>query len=331
MKGYGKMSKESAGFHAVPPLVDRYGRAVDYMRISVTDRCNLRCLYCMPEEGVRLIPHEKVLRYEEILEVVRAARQLGFRRFRITGGEPLVRRGILWFLERLTGKGIDYSITTNGLLLARFARDLKGVGLERINVGLDTLKAARFKAVTKREGLHDVLRGIDVARAEGIKKVKVNVVVMKGINDDEIEDFIEWARSLHLAIRFIEFMPVYYGDLFVSLGPHINRFRSRNDVEVVQEHGGGPARNFRYRDGSGTVGFIMPRTEPFCRCCNRLRLTSDGMLLPCLFSKSGFDVRGPLRRGDDITGVIIRAVQAKPEGHNLRMKLHGYGMHALGG
>ena len=313
------------------PLVDPYGRVVDYLRISVTDRCNLRCVYCMPEAGVASIPHEEILRYEEIMAVIDEARLLGFSRFRVTGGEPLVRRGIIWFLSMLSEKGVDYSLTTNGLLLRRCARELRGSGLKRINVGLDTLDGDTFQRITGAGGLGEVFRGIEAVRGEGIQSVKVNVVVMRGINDDEIDDFIAWGRRERLDVRFIEFMPVCGEDLFVSLKPVIQSMNARDGIEPSRETGGGPAKSFRYRDGGAGIGFILSRTEPFCAACNRLRLTADGALLPCLFSREGIDLRGPLRRGNPIAGLIMKAVGAKPEGHNLNMKLSRYGMYALGG
>ncbi|MEI6632648.1 MAG: GTP 3',8-cyclase MoaA [Chlamydiota bacterium] len=315
----------------MPPLVDPLGRPVTYLRISVTDRCNLRCGYCMPREGVNPIPHADVLRYEEILAVVRAARSLGFDRFRVTGGEPLARRGVLWLLERLASEGAPVSITTNGILLARFARDIAGAGLRRINVGLDTLRGDRFHRITGTDGLAIVLRGIDAARAEGIAPLKVNVVVMRGVNDDEVVDFIDWGRRERLDVRFIEFMPVRGEDLFVSLAPFIASVERSGGLHPAAIEGGGPARSFRYLDGAGTVGFIMPRTEPFCAGCNRVRLTADGTLLPCLFSQEGIPLRDALRSGGDIAALIRDAVRAKPEGHGLKMRLHRYGMHALGG
>jgi GTP 3',8-cyclase len=315
----------------MPPLVDPLGRPVTYLRISVTDRCNLRCGYCMPDEGVSPIPHADVLRYEEILAVVRAARSLGLDRFRITGGEPLVRQGVLWLLERLAAEGAPVSLTTNGILLDRFARDLAGAGLRRINVGLDTLRGDRFRRITGTDGLAIVLRGIDAARAEGIAPLKVNVVVMRGVNDDEVGEFIDWGRRERLDVRFIEFMPVRGEDLFVSLEPFIASVGGSGELEPAAVESGGPARSFRYRDGVGTVGFIMPRTKPFCAACNRLRLTADGTLLPCLFSREGIPLRDALRSGGDIAALIRKAVEAKPEGHNLKMRLHRYGMHALGG
>lgn len=315
----------------MPPLLDPSGRPVTYLRISVTDRCNLRCSYCMPREGVTPIPHADILRYEEIMEVVRAARPLGFGRFRITGGEPLVRRGVLWLLERIAAEGAAVSITTNGMLLGRFARDLLRAGVRRVNVGLDTLRPDRFLRITGTDGLATVLGGLGEARAAGIPSLKVNMVVMRGINDDEVGEFIEWGRRERLDVRFIEFMPVCGEDRFVSLEPFAEAAEKSGGLDPCAAEGGGPARTFRYRDGTGTVGFIMPRTAPFCDGCNRLRLTADGTLLPCLFSREGIPLREALRSGGDVAALIRRAVMAKPEGHNLHMRLHRYGMHALGG
>lgn len=315
----------------MPSLVDGLGRRVTYLRISVTDRCNLRCFYCMPQGGVPPIRHDEVLRYEEILTVVRAARSLGFERFRVTGGEPLVRRGLPWLIERFAVEGAPVSLTTNGILLARFARDLAEAGLRRVNVGLDTLRSDRFLRVTGADGLAEVLRGIDAAREAGIATLKVNVVVMHGVNDDEVTGFIAWGRRERLDIRFVEFMPVRGEDLFVSLEPHIRLMEQGGNTEPTPAGGEGPARSFRYRDGAGSVGFILPRTRPFCDGCNRLRLTANGVLLPCLFSREGIGVRDALRAGRDVAPLIRTAVRAKPEGHNLEMRLHRYGMHALGG
>lgn len=315
----------------IQPLSDAYGRVVDYLRVSVTDRCNFRCFYCMPRGGVAPIPHERILRYEEILSVIDAARRLGFRKFRITGGEPLVRRGITWLLNALSERGVDYSLTTNGLLLGRFAGELAAAGLKRINVGLDTLDADTFRRITGSGGLEEVFRGIDAAREEGIRSVKVNVVVMRGVNDGEMDDFMAWGRRERLDVRFIEFMPVYGEDLFVSLGPVVESMNSREGIEPSKESGAGPAKSFRHRDGAASIGFILSRTEPFCASCNRLRLTADGTLLPCLFSREGVHLCGPLRERKRIDGLIMGAVSAKPEGHNLNMRLSRYGMYALGG
>ncbi|MCX6353613.1 MAG: GTP 3',8-cyclase MoaA [Candidatus Aureabacteria bacterium] len=312
-------------------LRDHYNRAVDYLRISVTDRCNLRCFYCMPESGVQMMSHEDILRYEEILEVVDAASSLGFTRFRITGGEPLVRRGVLWLLEKLSERGVNYSITTNGILLRQYASDLRRAGLRRINIGLDTLDRKTFHRITRQDALPDVFRGIDAVRGMGLDSIKINVVVMKTVNEHEIDGFMEWGRRENLDIRFIEYMPVCGGDLFVPLTPLIRAREERGDFVELKERGGGPARNFRYKGADTTVGFILPRSRPFCATCNRLRFTADGTLLPCLFSRSGVDLRDSLRRGAPVEPLIRRAIEDKPRGHELNMKLHRYAMHALGG
>ncbi|MDD5557069.1 MAG: GTP 3',8-cyclase MoaA [bacterium] len=313
------------------PPVDGHGRPIDYLRISVTDRCNLRCVYCMPPGGVPLVGHGDILRYEELLRVIGAARRLGFRRFRITGGEPLVRRGLLPFLHRLTEAGVPYSMTTNGLLLGRFAGELARAGLARVNVGLDSLRPETFRRITGRDGLEEVLRGIEAARREGIGRIKVNVVVMRGMNEGEVDGFIEWGRRERLDVRFIEFMPVYGEDRYVSLAPWVEALRRDPALAPEADEGGGPAVRFRYLRGEGSVGFILPRSEPFCGGCNRLRLTADGTLLPCLFSTDGVGLRDPLRRGEAIGPLIEEAVRAKPAGHAFRMRLGRYAMHALGG
>jgi cyclic pyranopterin phosphate synthase len=285
----------------------------------------------MPRSGVRSIPHGEILRYEEILTVIEAARALGFRRFRITGGAPLVRRGVLWFLRELNRQRISYTMTTNGLLLSRFVGELRDAGIERINVGLDTLGRRTFRDITGMDGLDDVLRGIEAARGAGIAAVKVNVVVMRGVNEGEVGGFIDWGRRERLDIRFIEFMPVCGEDLYLPLKPFIDSLERQQRYKRVTDAGGGPAQCFRDTETGSTVGFILPRTAPFCTACNRLRLTADGTLLPCLFSSDGIDLRGPLRRGENISELISLAVRSKPEGHKLNMKLHRYGMHALGG
>jgi cyclic pyranopterin phosphate synthase len=222
-------------------------------------------------------------------------------------------------------------MTTNGLLLERYSVALAGAGLERINVGFDSLRPGRFHAITRGGELRGVLRGIDAVRSAGIGGIKINVVVMRGVNDDEMEDFQDWARSEGLAIRFIEFMPVYGEDMFVSLKPRIESFRKRKDVRPIVEDGGGPARSFRYGENGSTVGFILPRSEQFCDQCNRLRLTADGKLLPCLFSQEGIDIKAALRSASDIAGLIRMAAGRKPACYDLGMELKNYGMYALGG
>jgi cyclic pyranopterin phosphate synthase len=329
------MSKNFMKYSGLPDtrLTDTHDRTVTYLRVSITDRCNLNCVYCNPSRHTKKLSQSDILTYEELLRVMAVGADLGITKIRITGGEPLVRKDACLFMGRVAAiPGItDISLTTNGVLLARFARDLAGSGIRRVNVGLDTLRTSRFAEITGTDGLREVLRGIDAARSEGIAPLKVNVVVMRGVNDDEVEDFIAWGRRERLDVRFIEFMPVRGEDLFASLAPFAAAAENSGDLEPAEVEGGGPARSFRYRNGEGTVGFIMPRTRPFCDGCNRLRLTADGTLLPCLFSRDGIPLREALRGGGEIEALIRKAVQAKPEGHNLEMRLHRYGMHALGG
>ena len=285
-------------------LRDGFGRVHDDLRISVTDRCNLRCAYCMPEEPVWL-PRASLLRYEEIDRLARIAAGLGVRRLRLTGGEPLVRRDLPDLVCRLASiPGIDdLSLTTNGLLLEGVARELRAAGLGRINVSLDTLDPARFAQMTRRPALARVLAGIAAAAAAGFRPIKVNTVVLRGLNDDEIEPLVARARDEGWELRFIEFMPLENGGTWdrsrVVTGAEI---RARIDavwpVEADRpDDPHAPATRFRFRDGLGTVGFIDSVTAPFCSSCSRLRLTSDGHLRVCLYDDDETDLRTPLRTG----------------------------------
>lgn len=303
-------------------LLDGYKRVIDYLRISVTDRCNLRCIYCMPAEGVKNIPHQEILRYEEIIEVIQTARQLGFRRFRITGGEPLIRKGILEFLESLKTLGVSFSLTTNGVLLKEYAKALARVGLSRINISLDSLQKQKFYQITRGGVLSKVLEGIELARKQSFSPIKINTVVMNGINEDEIDNFIHWAKMNELNIRFIEFMPVGTGkDLFYPLKEIMEELIQKNDLVPTEIPGSGPARNFRFKNSKGSVSFILPRSQPFCYQCNRLRLTADGKLRPCLASETEIEIKSILRQNhteQDIASLIKKAVALKPKGHNFK-------------
>ncbi|MFB0526219.1 MAG: GTP 3',8-cyclase MoaA [bacterium] len=298
-------------------LVDRYNRKIDYLRISVTDRCNLRCFYCMPRSGIQKISSQEILKYEELIEIIKCARELGIGKFRITGGEPLVRKGVIGFIERLARLGIDFSLTTNGMLLNRYGRDLFNAGLSRINISLDTLKEDRFNRITGGGNIREVFSGIYAARRLDFSPIKINVVVMRGINDDEIIDFIEWGKKELLNIRFIEFMPLSGEDYFYPLKRVMDNIIKERKLVSVEVSGSGPARNFKSTDGNSIIGFILSRSEPFCNDCNRLRLTSNGMLLPCLFSKKGVNLKKVLREEGDIRGPFYEAVFGKPEKHNL--------------
>jgi cyclic pyranopterin phosphate synthase len=308
-------------------ISDSFQRPINYLRISVTDRCNLRCVYCMPESGVELMSHYDILSYEEIYTVAKAAAELGINRIRLTGGEPLVRAGITDLISLLAGIETieDLSLTTNGILLAQYATGLKEAGLQRVNISLDTLKPDRFRQITRCGNLADTLRGIEAARAAGLTPVKINVVVMAGVNDDEITDFAAKTVTDGWNVRFIELMPVSsnepVSDKLVSVSEIRKRLETMGKLEPWKvDAGNGPAKYFRLPGASGTVGFISPVTEHFCFQCNRLRLTADGKLRPCLLSEAEIDLKGPLRGGapvEELKNLISQAIANKPKGHQL--------------
>lgn len=304
-------------------LFDSFGRRINYLRISVTNRCNLRCIYCMPPEGVPLIPHSEILSYEEISTVVQVAAGLGFNKIRLTGGEPLVRSELSKLVRMLSQiEGIEgISLTTNGTLLKKYAWELKGAGLTRVNVSLDTLKADKFREITRLGDLENVLDGIEAAKDAGLAPVKINMVVMRGINDDEVLDFANMTREEEWDVRFIELMPFAGVAELVPSGELRWRIRSLGALEpCLPSVGNGPARYYRLSGAKGTIGFISSITEPFCSTCNRLRLTSDGQLYPCLLSGDGVDLKGPLRSNasmQEIERLILKAVISKPEHHRL--------------
>ncbi len=277
------------------------------LRISVTDRCDLRCIYCMPESGVSLVPMADMLAYEEIAAVASAAMALGVRRFRLTGGEPLARRGLAALVRLLAGLGPDdLALTTNGLSLAGFAADLKAAGLTRVTISLDTLRRERFETITRRTGLERIFAGLDAARAAGLVPVKVNTVVIRGVNDDEVLDFVRFAEKERVEVRFIELMPTS------GLSPECKElgswrpalFVKGEEVRARIAEAFGPLERVPDADGvadiyllNGTtrLGFITPVSEPFCRGCERLRLGPDGRLKVCLFDRGGLDLRKALR------------------------------------
>lgn len=308
-------------------ISDSFTRPINYLRISVTDRCNLRCIYCMPPEGVRTLDHARILRYEEIVAVARAAAELGINKVRITGGEPLVRANLAELAAMLASvpEIDDLSLTTNGTLLARQARDLRESGLKRVNISLDSLRPERFSRITRRGELADVLAGIEAARGAGFRPVKINVVAIRGINDDELVDFARRTIDDGWHVRFIEYMPVGSGqaeaeDRFISIAQIMERLSELGPLEPGKLDGNGPAKYFRLPGARGTIGFISPVSEHFCFQCNRLRLTAEGKLRPCLLSDEEIDVRGVLRQGaspNEIKAIINRAIDAKPERHRL--------------
>ncbi|MGD1120103.1 MAG: GTP 3',8-cyclase MoaA [Dehalococcoidales bacterium] len=308
-------------------LSDSFQRPINYLRISVTDRCNLRCVYCMPPEGITLMSHYDILSYEEIYTLVKAAAELGINKVRLTGGEPLVRAGLPDLVQLIAGIDSinDISLTTNGILLAKYAAELEDAGLMRVNVSLDTLKPERFRQITRCGELADTLKGIEAAKEAGLTPVKINMVVMAGVNDDEIPDFARKTVSDGWNVRFIEQMPVNSAPLsearFYSVNDMRKRIEPLGKLEPVKfEVGNGPAKYFCLPGATGTIGFITPVTEHFCYQCNRLRLTADGKLRLCLLNEDEIDLKEPLRSGASVAELktlIENAIARKPKSHHL--------------
>jgi GTP 3',8-cyclase len=311
-------------------LVDRWGRQITYLRISLTDRCNLRCVYCMPSEGIVLQKHESILRFEEIAAIVRVAALEGVREVRLTGGEPLVRLDLPALVEMIAAiPGIDdISLTTNAVLLGKYAQPLKTAGLRRVNISLDTLRPERFAKITRGGSFQNAWQGILAAEEAGLTPIKINAVAMRGINDDELLDLARLAVDHAWHIRFIELMPVKnqstWGlgfpapeDTYISIAEIKERLRPLELAPAVRENGSGPAREFTIPGGLGRVGFISPVSDHFCQECNRLRLTADGHLRPCLLSDVEVPILPALRQGEDILPYLRQAVNLKPQEHEL--------------
>jgi cyclic pyranopterin phosphate synthase len=321
----GALNVATASMPASGPLVDRYGRIHEDLRISVTDRCNLRCVYCMSEEGMTFLPRSELLSFEEIVRVANVAKSLGVTAIRLTGGEPLVRKGIASLISQLSEIGFDdLALTTNGMQLAAQAQKLADAGLTRVNVSCDSLRADRFEAIRRRGDLATVLGAMDAAEAAGLTPVKVNVVLLRGNNDDEILDFATFARQTGRVVRFIEFMPLDAQGQWnrTQLVPGHEIFERINAVWPLQAvgdlDGPAPAERFRFADGLGEIGLISSVTQPFCGTCNRLRLTADGSIRNCLFSDDEYSVRDVVRADgsdDEIENLLRRAVWAKFPGH----------------
>ncbi|MHB8170154.1 MAG: GTP 3',8-cyclase MoaA [Thermincolia bacterium] len=309
-------------------MQDLFQREINYLRLSITDRCNLRCIYCMPQEGVALSHHEDILRFEELERIVRSAVRIGIRKVRLTGGEPLVRKGLVEFISRLAAipEIDDLALTTNGMLLAGQAKALKEAGLNRVNLSLDTLRGDRFVEITRGGKLADVLLGIKEALAVGLEPVKANMVVMKGFNDDEVLDFARMTQEFPIHIRFVELMPVGESDNWCK-DRHIpvKEIKKMLDPMGKMERakvgaGNGPAKYFRIPGAPGTIGFISAISSHFCDSCNRLRVTSEGKLRLCLHSKSEVDLKGPLRQGaseEELAQIMAEAVKDKPKRHTM--------------
>jgi len=304
-------------------LVDPFGRTVRDLRISVTDRCNFRCQYCMPAEGMQWLPREEILSFEEIERFARICIQtFGFNGIRLTGGEPLVRAHLPELVQRLARLGVDVALTTNGATLRLHASALADAGLKRINISLDSLQKERFLELTRRDELDRVLDGIDAAIDAGLSPVKINAVMMRGINDDEIIDFAEFGREKGVTVRFIEFMPLEAGDIWNEglVVPAQEIIETIDQVIPLKPvvRGNEPAERWRYSDGNGEVGVIASVTKPFCGNCDRVRLTAEGQFRTCLFAVDEFDMRALLRSevGDDaVAKAISDAVGTKWAGH----------------
>ena len=306
-------------------LVDRFGRRVEYVRLSVTDRCDFRCVYCMAEE-MQFLPRSEVLSLEELYQVACAFVEMGVNKIRLTGGEPLVRKGIMGLIEQLGELPAELLITTNGSQLTTMAEELKRAGVDRLNISLDSLQAEKFERLTRKDRLQQVLDGIDAAIAAGFERIKLNAVVLKGRNDDEVVDLVEYARNKGVDITFIEEMPLG------SITEHdrAEAYCSSDEIQQIinqqypllnsTEKTGGPSRYYRMKDSDSRVGFISPHSHNFCSECNRVRVTVEGRLLLCLGNEHSMDLRQVLRENPDDVEVLkqhlIKAMDLKPEQHH---------------
>ena len=325
-------------------LKDQYHRTINYLRISITDRCNLRCQYCMPEEGIPLIPHDDILRYEEILRVVKVYAQAGISKIRITGGEPLIRKEIVDFVAQLAQiSGIrDLSMTTNGVLLRDFAQPLQNAGLKRINVSLDTLDPGKFFLIARRNKFQEVWAGIEEAMKVGLYPVKLNVVTISGTNDNEVLDFARLTQRLPLAVRFIEYMPAGESEWDPTLVFSASKIKEAIEaldelIPITEDENQGPAVRYRFPNSLGEIGFINPVSSHFCDSCNRIRLTPDGHLRTCLFSDDELDLKPFLRKecsDETLLETLHQALAKKPKQHyieTIQFKKCQRTMSAIGG
>ena len=309
------------------PLHDKFGRQITDVRISVTDRCNFRCVYCRSADPENYRPEEELLTWDELVRVARVLRGMGLEKVRVTGGEPMVRPGVVEFIARLRDLGFpDLSMTTNGQLLAERCEPLVRAGLQRINISLDSLDAEKFERVTRTRKFQSVMDGIHAAQGSALKPVKVNAVLVRGLNDDEVEAFAELARRTGIVMRFIEFMPLdadrhWSRELVVPAAEVRRRIEARWPLEQIPHAVSETARKFRFADGApGEIGLISPVTEPFCGHCSRIRVTADGKLRTCLFSQEDHDLRPLVRNGasdEKLAGYIERMVMEKEAGHRI--------------
>lgn len=314
-------------------LKDGHGRRIEYLRVSVTDRCNLKCAYCMPPGGVELSPRCDMLRFKDLIRLIGIFGKVGVRKVRLTGGEPLIRKGIVGFIRQVNKiPGIEQiALTTNGQLLNRMAGNLKEAGVKRVNISLDSLQKERFQSITGHDGLTATLEGIDAVIKAGVKSVKINMVVIKGVNDDEVEAFADMSRRRALQIRFIEFMPAtpeVWDESRLALMSDVKKRVERIGklIPCEKSQWGGPAEIYRFKGAVGEVGFISAVSHHFCAECNRLRLTSTGELLTCLFGDNNLDLKSMLARdasGDEIEAAIKASLKYKNKVRDMAIKQGG--------
>lgn len=308
-------------------LIDKYNRNLNYLRISIIDRCNLKCIYCTPHHLIPKLPYKEILRYEEILRIVRIGVSLGISKVRITGGEPLIRKDVYDFLEQLTEiEGLlDISLTTNGVLLKDNINKIKSAGIKRINISVDTLSRKKFMQITGYDFFDQIWEGIELARKMGFDPIKLNVVPLKGINDDELIDIAGLSFTHPFHIRFIEYMPIGTNQIDIDrhlLAPEIKKRIDKlgNLIPVERSINDGPAERFKFEGARGEIGFIRPISRHFCNTCNRLRLSASGRLRPCLLSDDQEDLKTLLRKecsDSELAEVFLKAVRHKPYQHKL--------------
>ncbi|MCK9444341.1 MAG: GTP 3',8-cyclase MoaA [Tissierellaceae bacterium] len=308
-------------------MIDSFGRKINYLRISLTDRCNLRCKYCMPGTGVSKFSHDDMLTLEELYTITKAFVELGIDKLRFTGGEPLVRKGIVEFIERVSKlDGIrELTMTTNGILLKKYAKDLKEAGLNRVNISLDTLDGDKYREITRLGNIEDVLEGIEEAKRVGLTPIKINTVLIGGFNDDEIEDLANLTVNEKMDVRFIELMPIGEAATWAEenfLSNDIVLERLEGLVAVPSEDKSSPAVYYKLPNAKGRIGIINPITCKFCADCNRVRLTSKGKLKLCLHSDREIDIRKILLEGGDLKKLILKSIGEKEESHHLEAKLY---------
>ncbi|SMC76290.1 GTP 3',8-cyclase MoaA [Sporomusa malonica] len=308
-------------------MYDGHNRKINYLRVSVTDRCNFRCVYCMPTQGVNMLRHEEILTYEELLRIIRVVSHHGVSKIRLTGGEPLVRRGIIDFIRNIADlKTItDISLTTNGSLLATMATKLKAAGLTRVNISLDTIDPDQFQNITRGGDVNETIRGMEAALTAGLIPVKLNVVLTNIITERDLAYFVDLVHREPISIRFIEYMPI--GESQLAAGPSIEEIKAMINAfgrgtlkPTLDIRGNGPAKYFYLPQAKGSFGFITPISDHFCGVCNRIRLTADGKFKPCLLSNQEIDVKAALRDGasdNDIVELFYNTIADKPQGHTL--------------